>query len=36
MNDGLADAKHQVKYAVEALKAIKTNKKIIDTLKRFE
>jgi hypothetical protein len=35
-HDGLADAKHQVKYLVAALNAIKTNKQAINFLKKLE
>lgn len=34
-HDGLADAKHQVKYTVDALNAIKGNKQIVNALERL-
>lgn len=34
-HDGLADAKYQVKYAVEALNTIKTNKKLISLVEKL-
>ena len=34
-HDGLADAKHQVKYAVAALNTIKTNKKLISLVEKL-
>lgn len=35
-HDGLADAKHQVKYAVAAMNVVKTNKTAINFLKKLE
>lgn len=35
-HDGLDDAKFQVKYAVEALNIVKTNKQVIKFISRFE
>lgn len=34
-HDGLADAKHQVKYCVAALNQVKTNKKVINLLEKL-
>lgn len=34
-HDGLADAKHQVKYAVKALNQVKTNKNVIKLLEKL-
>lgn len=35
-HDGLADAKHQVKYAVGSMNAVKTNKTAINFLRKLE